>query len=362
MKGKNSNMRAIGILLVLILMLMAVLIYINNMNSISTFGPQNVKSLALLGQLEARGKNSSISSVDDLLVEASGAVVEAQNISGDTIWSKTMVGKIVSMKSAGTNLYVLDSSKKLYCIAKSGKLLWDKQLEGEIKEIYTDRNGDILIDTTFNGGTKILIFSSKGVNEGSMTLENAEVVAFASGKEENTLSLVDISSQIIKTKIITLNLRGDMIWSDNLDNQIAPMLGYAKDNTLIAIGEKAIYRYKDKSKKQSMAELSKTIYNASISEDGVTVVVRSRNGFEVISYDSNLKELGLVELEQTPVGIILEKSNYILYYSEKLLLANLKGEIKAEYKSMPEINKVYFGAEGSIISVSDRLIQKLGYK
>ena len=45
------------------------------------------------------------------------------------------------------------------------------------------------------------------------------------------------------------------------------MLGYTKDNALIAIGEKVIYNMMDKSKKQSKVELNKTIYNASISDD-----------------------------------------------------------------------------------------------
>ena len=359
MKNKNSNVKATGVLLVLILMLMLGLIYINNMNSISISGSKDIKSLALIGQVEAQAKDSLVCGVDDLLAEATGAVVKAQNITGETIWSKTLVSKVVSMKSAATNLYVLDDSKKLYCISKSGNLTWDKQLEGEIKEIYTDRSGDVLIDSTYNGGTRIQIFSDKGVDEGSMTLDNAEVIAFASGKDENSLSLIDISSQILKTKIITLNLKGDMVWSDNIDNQIVPMLGYTKDNELIAIGEKVIYMYKDKNKKQSKVELNKTIYNASISDEGTAIIVRSRKGFEVISYNDNLKELGLTELEQAPKGIILEKNNYILYYSEKLLLIDLKGSIKAEYKSIPEINKVYFGSAGSIISVSHRLIQKL---
>jgi hypothetical protein len=362
LKNKNSNIKGTGVLLVLILMLMVVLIYVNNRNSISASRTKNIESLALLGQLEAQDKNSSMLSADDFLAESAGAVIKVRNIEGELIWSKTLNGKIVSMECAVGNLYILDNSKRLYCISKNGKQLWDKQLEGEIREIYTDKNGDLLIDSTYNGGTRIQIFSSKGVDEGSMALENAEVVAFASGKEENTLSLIDISSQIIKTKIITLNLRGDMVWSDNLDNQIVPMLGYAKDNTLIAVGEKTIYKYHDKSKKQSKVELNKTIYNASISEEGAVVVVRSKNGFEVIAYDDNLKELGFAETEQVPIGIILEKNNYILYYNEKLLLADMKGTIKAEYKSMPEINKVYFGTEGSIISVSDRLIQKLGFK
>ncbi|MDF2590604.1 MAG: hypothetical protein K0S75_70 [Clostridia bacterium] len=362
MKNSNSNIKATGLLLVLILMLMLGLIYINNMNSISTSGTKDIKELSLIGQLEAREKNSIVCSVDDLLAEATGVVVKARNIKGEIIWSKTLISKVISMKSAASNLYVLDDSKKLYCISKSGNLIWDKQLEGEIKDIYADRNGAVLVDSKYNGGARIQIFSHKGIDVGAMTLDNAEVVAFASGKDENSISLIDISTQIVKTKIVTLNLRGDMVWSDNIDNQIVPMLGYTKDNTLIAIGENAIYKYEDKNKNQSKKELNKTIYSASISEEGAAIVVRSRKGFEVISYNDNLKELGFSELEQAPSGIILEKNNYILYYRENLLLVDLKGSINAEYKSIPAINKVYFTSEGSIISVSNRLIQKLECK
>jgi hypothetical protein len=359
---KNSNIKATGIMLVLILMLMTGLIYINNVNSVSSVSSKNVKSLSVIGGVEAKDKNSTVCSVDELLAEAYGAVVKVQNTKGEVVWSKTLVGKAISMKSAASNLYVLDNSKKLYCISKSGKLLWDTQLDGELKEFYTERNGDVLIDYTHSGGAKIQIISGKGIDEGSIVLENAQVISFASGKEENSLSIIDISSQIIKTKILTLNLRGDLVWSENFDNQIIPLLGYNKDNSLIAIGEKSIYKYKEKSKKPSKVELHKTIYNASISEGSIAAVVRSKKGFEMVSYDSNLKELGTLELEQAPIGIILEKSNYILYYSEKLLLADLKGLVLGEYKSIPEIKKAYFGSEGSIISVSDRSIQKLGYK
>ena len=46
MKNKNSNIKATGVLLVLILMLMLGLIYINNMNSISTSGSKDIKNLS----------------------------------------------------------------------------------------------------------------------------------------------------------------------------------------------------------------------------------------------------------------------------------------------------------------------------
>lgn len=362
MSMKKSSKKSALVLLVLIIMLMLGLIYVNNKNIISSAGTKAIKSLTLIGELKAQDKDSTLCSVDDMLAEASGTVVKLRNAKGEEVWSKTLAGKVLSMKSEGSGLYILDSSKNLYYVAEDGKNQWDKQLEGEIKNIYTDKSGDVLIEYAYNSGTKVDIFSKKGIDEGSMVLENAAVLAFASGKDENTLSVVDISSDIIKTKIITLNLRGDMVWSDNLDNQIIPLLGYSKNNTLIAVGEKAIYKYTDKNKKQNKADLNKTIYNAGISEEGVAVAVRSKNGFEVLTYDWNLKALKHLDIEDAPSGIILDKNNYILYYDENLFVGDLKGSIKAEYKSMPEIKKAYFAGDGNIISVSDRSIQILGYK
>lgn len=362
MKNKSSNMKAAVILLVLILMLMTGLIYINNLNSRSALSLNDVKNLQLTGQVEAETQNSTITSVDDLLVEAVGTVVTARNIDGGTVWNKTMIGKVESIKSAASKLYILDNSKNLYCLSKAGKILWEKQLTDKVKEFYTDRSGDVLIDYSYDGGAKFQIISGKGVDEGNMTLEGAYVVSFASGKEENAISVVDISSQVLKTKILVLNLKGDLVWSENLDNQIIPMLGYSKDNSLIAVAEKGIYKYKDQSKKQMKADMQKTIYSASVSENGVTVVVREKNGYSAVSYDMNLKESGTLDLEQAPTGIFQEKDRYILYYNEKLLLADMKGSIQAQYKSIPEISKAYFGADDSVVLVSDRLIQKLGYQ
>jgi hypothetical protein len=247
-------------------------------------------------------------------------------------------------------------------MSKSGQVMWEKELEGDVNEIYIDKSGDILVDYQASGGSKIHILSSKGIDEGSMMLENAAILDFASGDGENTLSVVDVSSQIVKTKLITLNLKGAMIWSDNFDGQIIPMIGYGEDNTLIAIGESFIYRYKGENKKLSKLDVKKMIYSAAISQENVIVMVKSRDGFDVISYNLSLKELGRVETEEAPKGIIPGKGNYILYYDEKLLVCDIKGTARAEYKSIPAINGVYFTNEGNILAISDRMIQKLNYQ
>lgn len=363
MKKEGLGIKRIGILLLIILLLMGVLIYINNMNSgDSERAHKSLKGLTLKGQLEALDKNSYVCNVEELLVEAAGAVVKARNLKGEALWSITLVEKVVLMKASREGVYVVDNGKKLYYISKSGKLLWDKQLEDEVNELYIDKSGALLIDFGSNGGSKIQIFSSKGINEGSAVLENSAIIAFASGDEENSISILDVSSQTLKTKLITMDLRGTMVWSDNFENQIIPMIGYSKDNALIAIGEKAIYRYKGESKKQSKLELKKTIYSADINEYGVAAVVRSRWGFEAMSYDLKLKEIGRLESDAAPKGIILGKNNYILYYNEKLLVCDLNGTARAEYKSIPSINSVQFTGDASIILTSDRMIQKLNYQ
>lgn len=360
--SNKTNMKATGILLVLILMLMAGLIYINNLNSAKSPAASNTKSMEVMGEYEAADKSSGLCTLGDLMVEASGAVVKAVNIKGEIVWNKNMPGKISSMKNAGSYVYILDSSKLLTCINKEGKELWQKQLEGDIKELYTEPGGDALVTYANDGGIKLEIFNSTGKDEGSMALEKAELIAFASGKNENALSILDISSQIIKSKLITLGPRGDMLWSDNFDNRIIPVLGYSKDNTLIAVSEKDVYSYKNESKKQNKLNLNKTIYNAAVGEGGVTIITKTQKGYEAATYDANLKKLGAYEINKAPLGITMSKGNYILYYNELLQLLDLKGQLKAEFKSIPNIKKAYFGVENEIIAVSDRLIQKLEYK
>lgn len=355
-------MKATGILLVLILMLMAGLIYINNLNSAKSSSAQKVEPMAVAGQYEAADKSSALCTLEDLMIEATGAVVKAVNMEGESLWNKNLPGKISSMKNAGSYVYILDSSKLLTCINKEGKEKWQKQLEGDIKGLYTEPGGDVLITYAYNGGLKLQIFNGEGKDEGSMTLEHVELIAFASGKNENTLSILDISSQIIKSKLITLSHRGDMLWSDNFDNQILPILGYTRDNSLIAVGEKDVYSYRNESKKQNKLNLNKTIYNAAVGESGVAIVIKNQKGFEAVTYDANLRELGDYEFSKAPLGITMSKSNYILYYDELLQLLDLRGQLKAEFKSIPNINKAYFGGENEIIAVSDRLIQKLEYK
>lgn len=360
--SSKTNMKATGILLVLILMLMTGLIYINNLNSVKGSASSNTKSMEVTGEYETVDKGSGLCTLGDLMIEGSGAVVKAVNIQGESIWNKNLPGKISSMKNAGDYVYILDSSKLLTCINKEGKELWQKQLEGDVKELYTEAGGDVLITYAHNGGVKLQIFSSKGTDEGSMTMENAELVAFASGKNENALSILDISSQIIKSKLIALGPHGDMLWSDNFDNQIIPVLGYTKDNSLIAVSEKDVYSYKNESKKQNKLNLNKIIHNTAVGESGVVIVTKTQKGFEAAAYDANLKELGHFESSKAPLGISMNKGNYILYYNELLQLLDLKGQLKAEFKSIPNINKAYFGAENEIIAVSDRLMQKLEYK
>lgn len=356
------NLRNTGALLLLILVVMAGLIYLNSTKAGgSNYAFKQLQSLKLEGQLEAADKNSQVCNVDELLVEAKGAVATARNIKGDIVWSKTMLGPVVLMKGQASNVYIVDSTKKLYCISKSGKSLWDKQLAGDINNLFIDKSGDALIDFINPKGSKVQIISAKGIDEGSLVLENSAVVAFASGEGENTISIVDISSQVLKTRIIALDLKGTIVWSDNVDDQIVPMIGYGKDNTLVAVGEKTIYKYKGENKKQSKLELNKTIYSAAVNDGNIVAVVRSRWGFDVVSYDMNFKELGSFGVDKAPKGIILGKDNYILYYSEGLVVYNLKASAKAEYKSVPSINSIEFSDEGNIILVSDRLIQKVNY-
>ncbi|MDF2520316.1 MAG: hypothetical protein K0R84_944, partial [Clostridia bacterium] len=116
MKKTVPNIKGAGILLLLILIVMASLLFVNNKNAVSSKDAfKSLRTLQLAGQLEAADKNSSVGSLDELLVEANGTVVKARNIQGENVWNKSFAGKITLMKSSNTGLFIIDSTKKLYC-------------------------------------------------------------------------------------------------------------------------------------------------------------------------------------------------------------------------------------------------------
>lgn len=210
-------------------------------------------------------------------------------------------------------------------------------------------------------GSHAEAFKQDGSKLGSIMVDNAQILSFSEGSEAFSISIVDISSELIKTKIITYDLKGDILWAKNFDNIIISQLTYSKDNRLLAIGENSVYIYNNDGSLHHEAKIDGEICNAAMSNHIVAITLHNKAKQYLVCYDVNMRERSRVEIKPDPLGIFPQKSNLLLYYNNELMIITLKGELNAMYKPNTDISCAYMTSDNKVYIASNRRLQQLEY-
>jgi len=210
-------------------------------------------------------------------------------------------------------------------------------------------------------GSHAEVFTQNGSKIGNISVENAHVLSFSTGANAFSISVLDTSAESIKTKIITYDFKGDILWAKNFDNNIISKLNYGKNNKLLVLGENTIYVYKSDGSLLEEIKVEGDIRNVAISDYIVSIALFDRGKQYLACYDSNMREQSRIEIEAAPLGIFPLKNNQILYYNDELLVLTSKGELIARYKSNTDISNVYMTLDNKVYLVSNRKLQQLEY-
>ncbi|MHB1394470.1 MAG: DUF5711 family protein [Clostridia bacterium] len=357
-KKKTALVPLLAAMLVLI-----ILLYVNSRTvQKSSFIMEGKEKLLVTGEVAAVSNNSSlIYCIKDLLIEAQAENVRVKDIKGNIVWSQKLPGKIMKLVDAGENIIIIDSKKNINYYSLQGKLLWAYKSPYEIIDIFTENNGSFLVEYKGMTGSHAEVFTQNGSKIGNISVENAHVLSFSTGNSAFSISVLDTSAEAIKTKIITYNFKGDILWAQNFDNRIISNIKYSKNDKLLAMGENTIYIYKNDGSLQEEAQIEGKINNAAIG-DYITVIALQDKGKQYsVCYDANMRELSRVEIKAAPLGLYPMKNNLILYYSDELMVLTVKGELTARFKSNTDINSVYMTPDNKIYIVSNRTLQLLEY-
>ena len=364
MRKERSKKRAALFLFSVVLLIFVILIFINGRTTQQpSFIREGRKELAVVGEATAVYDSSSITHcVKDLLIEAQAENIRAKNIKGNVAWSRSMPGKAVRLANAGQNIIIVDLYKNINYLSLQGKLLWAYKTDFDITDIFTEDNGSFLVEYKGMTGSHAEVFTQKGIRIGNISVENAHVLSFSSGEGKFSISILDTSSEIIKSKIITYDLKGDILWAHNFDNMIISKLKYNKDNKLIAIGENNIYLYKNDGSLQDEATIEGKISNIAMSENIVTIALQNKGKQYIVCYDANLREQSRTEINTVPLGIFPHKNSFIVYCNDEFMVLTSKGDLTARFKSNIDICSVYMISDNQIYMVSNRRLQLLEYK
>lgn len=361
MERNSSKIKSLGVLALVVLLVLTALLYANKKFYGGTDEAFENKDFILAGELNSMpGQNSTVYFIDDMLLELQGRTIRAKNIGGNITWSESLAGNITKVTSAGENIIMVDSTKVLSCLNKKGKVLWSYNLPYDCMELYTQENGAVLIEYKNSSGCRFDVLNSKGGKSGSGLVENSYILSFSTGGQDMfSISVLDVSSDSVNSKILTYDFKGNIIWANNFDNEIISSLAYDRNNDLIALGESTIYKYRSNGELAVKEAINGGIAKAVLNGRYAVVITKDRNGFDAGCYDSNLKQLGSIALDKVPQGIYLTENGFILFDKDGFVQYNSRCGRQASYDSTVDVMGLHITGGNKFYLESNRKLQLL---
>ncbi len=363
MSNTTSKKKVIPVLLVAVIIMLALLLYINSRTAPqSSFLMEGRSKLAIKGEAAAVSNSSSmVYCVQNLLIEAQEENLRAKSTDGNIAWSQKLPGKIVRLAEAGDSVIIIDSLNNISYCSLQGKLIWTYQAGYEIADVFTEDNGSFLVEYKGMTGSHAEVFNEGGSKIAGISVEKSHILSFSSGTNAFSISVLDTSGESIKSKIITYDLKGDILWAQNFESEIISKLNYSKNQDITAIGENIAYVYKNDGILKDRVEIQGDISHIAMNDDIIAIAIHDKGRKYSVCFGANMKELSRLEIEKDPMGIHTMKNSYIIYYDDELLVLTSKGELTARYKSNTDINSVYMTNDNKVYIVSSRRLQQLEY-
>ncbi|SHJ27202.1 DUF5711 family protein [Lutispora thermophila] len=322
----------------------------------------DVKRLHIDKELVPVSINSIIFNGNDIMVEAEGPNIRAKNMEGTILWSMKLDGNVSSIISCGEDIVINLENKSIATISKSGELLWQYEMVVPASDIYGSDKGLILIQYKENGYNYFEIFNMKGVKYSQGSINTAQAVSFDGNGDKNfTISLLDVSSEKIVTRLATYNNKGEIIWAQDFENVIIPCIKYNLRGDLIAVTDKSIMRFRADGKLIKKDEFFNPLIMVSLGNELVVAVQKNKDFYDVFIFDSNLKQIGTAAVKSKPHGIFAGDKYILIYDKDNLTMLSRQGSIIALYESNIDINSAYMCDNTSIYIVSNRKLQRLAY-
>lgn len=356
--------KSIAIFTGTIVLVLATLLIINNLSGKpSPLAETGGKRLVLMEELvPASLSGSLIHCVEGLMLEAQGRNLKAKSIKGDSQWNLMMPSVINRVTSAGNDIVVFDEGKNLSYCNLQGKQMWSVTLSNDAIDVYTDENGFVLVEYKGMKGSLAEVFNSSGSKVGGIALENAHILGFAANGNAFSITILDLASETLKTKIITYDNKGDVLWANNFNDEIISSIHYGRSGILTAVSENKLYQYKNDGKLIQNKSLNGKLLYTAMSDHLAVIVMQEKGRTMITGFDANLKQQCHFEAESALLGIYPGKNSFILYTKDMLQHISMNGSLIASYKSNTDISKVYMTADNKFYIVSNKKLQLLQYR
>lgn len=274
--------------------------------------------------------------------------------------------------SKGNYLCVAEKNgQKLYCI-QNKNIVWQKDIEGEIKGININKNGYVSVIVSGTSYKSIIeIYDNNGKELFKRGLSTTTVIDTDISADNKYLAIAEtnFSGVLIQSTIEIVSMENaakkpdDAIVykydadSDNLVTNIE----YQKDN-LVCMYDKYIDIIKNKSVTKVFDYTSEDVLFAGINLNSKIIkVLRKSKGFlgkefqmKIIDTNNPSNEI-VYEIEQNPKGIYVSDNIICINLGTEVLFVNSTGWLMKRYKSSQEVQNIVFNSNIAGIISKNRI-------
>lgn len=285
---------------------------------------------------------------------------------GQQRWSKSMRATDPLIRTAGSNVYVLDNTnKQLTRLREDGKEAYKLALEKKIFNYSVSLGQYALLQPEVDDAplNKILILSPKGDIIGEIAVGEGKIMSFYMDSYKNQIHIhnVIVSGNKAESNIIKYDSRGNLISLQNLGEELLMFYNYEDEAGLVLAFENALLAIDDSGKAKwelptgrirllhHQPEYFIVINTSGAGKSGI-IYGKSPDMLKVISKSGKLISESVLEVE--PKGVDSFENDIIFFTDRSLYMGIKNNSWSIEYKYTKDIEKAFVFSQGHVILIS----------
>lgn len=291
-------------------------------------------------------------------------ILYSYDVMGKEMWNIYLGIVNPMVKTNENNIYFLDNSNnQLLRIDENGEIIYRHTLEAPLNNFaVSDDNYVILQYPSKNNIVKLKILDDEGRGYSEILLTEGDVMNAAISKTHDFIAINTlITNNSLESRLLTYDLKGQLIGSNQLGDQIVLKFTYDTKGNLITVMEEEVFSIDKNNKilwKTSIDRIKgfkKLSYEYMVfysDQQGKNPFVHARgeDDVKVMKYDGKL--IGKGRINEDVLGIDLGGERILLHSARSIYLLDKKGKLKKEHKYSSDIEDVFVFSKGHVVVVT----------
>lgn len=323
-------------------------IEINSENNLNIFAYS--KYISVFAKNELKLYDSAANNVKTLNVEISRPIVDSEE------------QYLVIAENEGKSIYLI----------KDTNILWKNEIDGKISKIDVNKNGYVSVIVTNNTYKSIIyVYNSEGIQLFKRYLSSTLAVSTDISPDNKYLVFgeVDFSGVSVKSDIEIMSIELAIKDPKNStekkypaeDGKILIDVKYNNKNSIIAMYDNVVMRYKNDEKKEIFKIEKENIFVDINSKNKIVSFVKESSGLFSFEYKVTIKDTEsekeniYVLNTSIPKKVIASKDVIGMNFGTEVKIINENGWLLKEYKSSKQVKDLVLGDSIAGIIYKDKI-------